>query len=88
MKTLIITHALAFLLMSITAKAEETKKSDDCYALSPRDFDKIDKTYKDIQKVSPWIQYQYKGRSVSADKFNVLRQKQHNPGQDPNMDLP
>lgn len=89
MKTLVIIHALAFLLMSLHVDAKERKL--DCnnyYNLNPSDLHKIDKVFKDIQKTQPWIQYHYNGRSVSADKFNVIRQRVLDPKQDPNMALP
>lgn len=94
MKTLAIIHALAFLLMAFHVDAKEESKEErklDCnnyYNLNPKDLHKIDKTYRDIQKIKPWIQYHYNGRSVSADKFNVIRQRILDPKQDPNMALP
>lgn len=90
MKTLAIIHALAFLLMSFHVDAKEERKldCDNYYNLNPKDLHKIDKVFKDIQKTQPWIQYQYNGRSVSADKFNVIRQRVLDPKQDPNMALP
>lgn len=99
MKTLAIIHALAFLLMAFHVDAKEVKKEkseekedkvncDNYYNLNAKDLDKIDKVYRDIQKIKPWIQYHYNGRSVSADKFNVIRQRILDPKQDPNMALP